>query len=196
MSLSLRALTLMLVLLSTNAIAQDFETGLAAYEAGDYKAALREWEPLAIEGSARAQYHLALMYAQAQGVERDWAEAARLNLLAAEQGLVEAQFFMGFLYATGNGVPEDDAEAVRWYRNLAKSGYAMGQWALGDQYRKGEGVPKDYVIAYMWFNLAAAAGLDEARAAREKIAKEMLKEDISEAQKRSSRCSVTAYLIC
>ena len=36
--------------------------GIAAYNRGDFSAALREWRPLAEQGNARAQYNLRLMY--------------------------------------------------------------------------------------------------------------------------------------
>ena len=36
--------------------------GLAAYKQGDYATALREWQPLAEQGVAKAQYNLGGMY--------------------------------------------------------------------------------------------------------------------------------------
>ena len=42
--------------------AQDFGKGLAAYNAGDYATALKEWKPLAETGNEVAQYNLGFMY--------------------------------------------------------------------------------------------------------------------------------------
>ena len=43
-------------------LAADFQTGFAAYQKGDYAAALREWTPLAEQGDAEAQFNLGVMY--------------------------------------------------------------------------------------------------------------------------------------
>lgn len=95
------------------ALAQDFETGVAAYNSGDYAAALREWRPLAEQGNKAAQSSLAFMYDNGVGVSRDKAEAARWYRLLADQGDTTAQFNLGDMYSKGEGVPQDDIEAVR-----------------------------------------------------------------------------------
>jgi TPR repeat protein len=59
------------------ATAQDFQKGLAAYQAGDFATALQEWKPLAEQGNATAQYNLALMYGNGRGVPQDYAEAVK-----------------------------------------------------------------------------------------------------------------------
>lgn len=73
------------ILLANSSIlyAQDFEVGLAAYEKNDYVAALREWRPLAEQGNADAQFVLALMYNEGDGVRQDRQESLRLLTLAA-----------------------------------------------------------------------------------------------------------------
>ena len=57
---------LQILLLSTPAFA-DFQKGLDAYQSGDYATALKEWEPLAEQGNADAQYNLGVMYYQGKG---------------------------------------------------------------------------------------------------------------------------------
>ena len=49
----------------------DFQKGLTAYESGDYATALREWEPLAEQGDADAQFFLGEMYWRGQGVPQN-----------------------------------------------------------------------------------------------------------------------------
>ena len=44
---------------------------MEAYEKGDYKAALREWTPLAEHGYKEAQFNLGVMYENGQGVAED-----------------------------------------------------------------------------------------------------------------------------
>ena len=52
----------------------DFDDGWAAYEAGDYATALKEFRPLAEQGDAEAQYWLGLMYDKLAGA---WGGAGR-----------------------------------------------------------------------------------------------------------------------
>ena len=103
-----------LMTLSLPVSAQDFQKGLAAYKAGDYATALKEWKPLAEDGSSDAQYNLGYMYETGYGVPQDYAEAIRWYRLAAEQGLAEAQTNLGNMYDNAQGVPQDYAEAVKW----------------------------------------------------------------------------------
>ena len=55
----------------------DFQDGQAAYQRGDYQAALREWRPLAEQGNASAQFNLGVMYDNGRGVTQDYAKAFR-----------------------------------------------------------------------------------------------------------------------
>jgi len=50
------------------------------------------------QGDAMAQYTLAGMYAQGQGVPQDYAEAARWCKKAAEQGNAKAQLNLSSMY--------------------------------------------------------------------------------------------------
>ena len=74
-----------LVLVPFAAWGQDFETGLRAYESGDYEQAMEEWRPLAEQGHAAAQAKLGTMYSKGNGVPLDLAQAVRWFRLAAEQ---------------------------------------------------------------------------------------------------------------
>ena len=49
----------------------DYESALAAYQAGNFDAAAREFQKLAAKGEASAQYYLGLMYADGRGVGRN-----------------------------------------------------------------------------------------------------------------------------
>jgi hypothetical protein len=69
----------------------DFQKGLTAAQSGDYATALREWEPLAKQGDADAQYYLGVMDANGQGVPQDYKTAVKWFKLAAEQGNAYAQ---------------------------------------------------------------------------------------------------------
>jgi len=106
--------------------------------------------------------------------------------MAAERGNAGAQLNLGIMYATGQGVLEDSVEAVKWYRRAASQGDAAAQELLGGLYAIGAGVPKDYVESYFWFNIAAAQGSGSAKEGRRRLENNMTREQIAEAQKRSS----------
>lgn len=154
----LRAAALILVLLPSVGAALDFNAGLRAYNAGNYRTALNEWRPLALQGNARAQNNLGFMYENGQGVDQDDAEAVRWYRQAAEQGDAIAQINLGFMYANGRGVAQDDAEAVRWYRRAAEQENARAQNNVGFMYENGRGVAQDDAEATRWYRRAAEQG--------------------------------------
>ena len=53
--------TLVLAFNAGSIWAQDFQKGFAAAQSGDYVTALQEWQPLAEQGDAMAQYVLGLL---------------------------------------------------------------------------------------------------------------------------------------
>jgi uncharacterized protein len=86
MSKQLRILWIALatvIILQSTAFA-GFDEGVAAFDRGDFKAALREFRRSAAHGDARAQYNMAVMYRTGQGVDRNYQEADRWYRNAAE----------------------------------------------------------------------------------------------------------------
>ena len=57
----------------------NYMKGVHAYLSGDYEAAQKVWKPLADQGDAASQYHLALSYAKGYGAEGVRQSAARLR---------------------------------------------------------------------------------------------------------------------
>ena len=80
-----------------NSESADFQKGLTAYRSNDYATALREWEPLAEQGDAFAQYNLGVMYANGDGVPQDDKIALKWFTLAAEQGHAGAKTNLSIL---------------------------------------------------------------------------------------------------
>lgn len=119
------------VVVALPAWAQSFSEGFAAYERGDYAAALGNWRPLADQGDAFAQYNLGVMYATGRGVPQDYAEAVRWYRMAADQGLALAQFNLGTMYGNGLGVPQDYVQAHMWF-NLSAAGGVDGAMKYRD----------------------------------------------------------------
>ncbi|MER9429859.1 tetratricopeptide repeat protein [Mesorhizobium sp. M0408] len=52
----------------------------------------------------------------------DYAEAAKLYRLAADQGHAQAQYNLGHMAGNGQGVPQNYAEAMKWFRLAADQG--------------------------------------------------------------------------
>ena len=164
----------------------DFQAGLTAHDREDYATAMREWQPLAEQGDAPAQYHLGMLYHKGRGVPQDDVQARKWYAKAAAQGLAKAQFGLGTLYFNGEGGAKDYQQALRWFRLAANQGEALAQTKLAIMYDDGTGVPKDKVQAYMWLSLAAANGDKPAPTLRNLLAKEMTAAQIAEGTKLAS----------
>ena len=176
------ALVLSIVCLAAPAWA-DFKAGEKAHHRGDYATALREWQPLAKQGQAVAQYNLGLLYANGQGVPKDDAQARQWYEKSANQEHADAQVNLGSLYDYGRGGPQDFKMAVRWYSRSANQGNELAQRRLGLLYERGDGVPKDYVQAYMWYKLGAANGGKSGAIMRDELAIRMTSDQLAEANK-------------
>ena len=190
------ALGTFLLLVFTQASAQDFQKGWKASQVGDYVTAMKEWEPLAKKGNATAQYNLGWIYDRGKGVIQDYAEAVKWYLLSANQGYPSAQNSLGVMYYQGNSVLKDYAEAVKWYRLSAEQGDPKAQNNLGLMYYAGQGVLKDNLTAHMWLNIASANGHDGAGKNRDDIAAKMTAEDISKATAIARECVKRNYKNC
>ena len=153
----LTAFVFSVVCLTTPAWA-DFKAGEKAYQRNDYATALREWQPLAKQGQAAAQYQLGLLYANGQGVPKDDVRARQWYEKAASQGHALAQVNLASLYDYARGGSQDFRMAVRWYLRAANQGNDLAQQRLGLLYERGDGVPKDFVQAYMWYKLGNSEG--------------------------------------
>lgn len=65
-------------------------------------------------GDPAAQYHLARLYLEGNGLDRDARQAARWLNLAAEKGYGSAQALLGQLLLNGQGVPRQRARGLMW----------------------------------------------------------------------------------
>jgi len=165
------------------ASAEPLEEGMAAYQRGDYAAALKFLRPLAKQNNSQAQYTLGYMYAEGEGVPEHDGKAAKLYRKAAEQGDADAQNELGVMYVAGRGVPADDAEAMKWFRKAAEQGLREAQYNLGLMNYIGEGVPQDLVQAHMWYNIADTLGDEDAQNGRDIAAIKMTPDQVTEAER-------------
>ncbi|MCL2389948.1 MAG: SEL1-like repeat protein [Endomicrobia bacterium] len=116
-------------------------------------------------GNAESQLKLAKMYYDANGVKKDYAEAAKWYKEAAEQGLADAQYKLAKMYAAvGRGVDHDFAAAAKYYESAAEQGHADAQFELGRlYYYNNQGVKRDQVEAVNLYKKAAKQGHVEAQ---------------------------------
>ena len=116
----------------------------------------------ATHGNERAQFYLGLMYTFGNGVEKNYANAAKCYRYSAQNGFKDAQLALGDAYAKGKGVNKEWSEAANWYIKAACQGEAKAQFALGLIYEKGKGVKKILDEALKWYSEAAKQGNAEA----------------------------------
>jgi uncharacterized protein len=159
------SLILVVAFLAQPVFAQDFATGQAAYERGDYATALREWRPFAEQGNVEAQVGLGFIHYTGDGERyRDKVESYRWFRKAAEQGNATAQYMLGQIYYFNvhpGAEDNPDVEAVRWYRKAAEQGHSKAQYKLGYMYDVGRGVPENESEAEKWYNRSAEGNLVE-----------------------------------
>jgi tetratricopeptide (TPR) repeat protein len=144
-----------LIFLSFSTSFAGTDEGVAAYDRGDFKDALREFRMSAAQGDPRAQYNLGVMYRSGKGVALDYEEADRWYRNAAELGHVGAQFSLGLMY---------------------QEGY------VGKMFVKGQGMRNNYVKALMWFNISASNGHKRSKESMSDIKRQMTPENVSKAQ--------------
>ncbi|MSO71019.1 MAG: sel1 repeat family protein [Alphaproteobacteria bacterium] len=136
----------------------DFGAGVRAWAKGDYAVAIKERQPLAEKGEARAQHALGQLYLAGDGVRRDPRAAADLFKRAADQGLADGQFALGQMIRDGVGMSADPHAAGGWFLKAAKQGHAGARYALGALFEQALGVTNDAGRALAWYRLAVEAG--------------------------------------
>ena len=114
----------LLAVAPAGAHAEDFNSGLDAFNAGNYADAFANWWPLAQRGDAKSQASLGFLYYSGKGVRRDDQKALLWFSRAAEAGQPTAQFFLGLQYYYGRGVRRDLARAYSWCDIALTNGYS------------------------------------------------------------------------
>ena len=94
------------------------ETGVKAFEEGDYRTSLQNWLPLAEANHAEAQLFMGVLYRYGLAVEKNPQQSAYWYRRAAENGDVDAQNELGFFYELGWGVKQDIWQAESWYEQV------------------------------------------------------------------------------
>lgn len=144
--------------LSEEEIEVMLQSGIAAYERGEYAKSYSIFSCLAEQGNAQAQYYFGLMHEKGLGVAQNDRQASVWYLRAADQGYAPAEYSIGVSYAVGLGILQNYHQAHHWYERAAKQGYTSAQVNLGELYAHGLGVEQDFEQSTYWFERAAEQG--------------------------------------
>lgn len=139
------------------------------------------------QGDAEAQYNLALMYDMGIGAPQNYTESGKWYGKAAAQGVAEAQFQLGVRYFEHGKQSKDNYRiAFSWFFKAANQGMPEAQYNVGLMYQLGRGVPTNRVEAYKWYITAAAQKYAKALAARENLATDLSRKEITEGERRAA----------
>lgn len=155
---------LVVMSITKNAYADQFDAGVAAYESGLYDEAEALW--LQVKSGpnfAQAAYNLAVMYEAEQGKHGSNSAIVQWYRVAAQEGLAEAQFNYGGLFYEGVRVSKKIEEAIFWWSQAGNQGHAQAQYNLGILLYEGKEIPQDLNRAYEWFVLAVDGDYDPAK---------------------------------
>jgi TPR repeat protein len=144
-------------------IAAIFDSGVAAYDAGDYPKAFQIWWELRFEDLA-AMRNLAMMLRKGQGVERNPKQAVEIYRRAAEVGLPTAQADLADMLLKGEAGPPDLRAALPLLQAAAAANHPLAQFELGQLYETGAPplVPQNWEVARQLYEAAASRGVVEA----------------------------------
>jgi len=136
----------------------DYQRAVNAFESGDYVKARQLLIPIAESGYRPAQYNLAVLYYQGNGIAQDYSKAAEWFSRAAKQGDAQAQNNLGAMYLKGKGVTYNHKIAESWFTRSADQGTAAAQYNLATIYEGGYDVKQNYEKAAHWYERAADQG--------------------------------------
>jgi len=146
-------------------LAAIFDTGVAAYDAGDYEKAFKIWWDLRFEDLA-AMRNLGMMLRKGQGTAKDPDKAEEVYMRAAVAGLPTAQADLADMYLKGELGPPDMRKALPLLEAAAAANHPVAQFQLGQFYETGAPpfVPQDLETARQLYAAAASHGVKEAAA--------------------------------
>jgi len=144
-------------------IAKIFDSGVAAYDSGNYEQAFKIWWDLRYEDLA-AMRNLAMMLRKGQGVAKDPRKAEELFQRAAEAGLPTAQADLADMFLKGEAGPPDLASALPLLEAAAAANHPVAQFQLGELYETGAPplVQQNLEVARQLYAAAAGHGMKEA----------------------------------
>jgi len=153
------------MLLGISVFANNFDKAVEDYNKGAYIKAMDTFYALAKEGDDKAQFNVAMMYAQGQGLKADIAGAMHWYEKSAKQNNAQAAYNLAQIYHTkGENDPHAYEKARYWYEKAVEGDVKEAYNNLASFYLKGKGgVQKDIQKAFKLFEKAANFGDSEAQ---------------------------------
>jgi TPR repeat protein len=144
-------------------LAAVFNTGVAAYDAGDYPKAFKIWSSIQDEDLA-AMRNVAMMLRKGTGVPKDPRKAEDIYEVAARAGLPTAQADLADMLLKGEAGPPDAKRALPLLEAAAAANHPLAQYELAQLFETGQDglVPKDLTVARRLYGAAANHGVKEA----------------------------------
>jgi uncharacterized protein len=147
----------------------------------------KETKTRAEQGDPEAQYNLAVMYDMGIGAPKNYTESGQWYAKAAAKGVAEAQFQLAVrYYEAGKQAKKNYETAFSWFYKAALQGMPQAQYNVALMYQLGRGVPTNRVEAYKWYIISAAQGYTKSLAARENLAGDLSRKDVTEGERRAA----------
>jgi uncharacterized protein len=150
---------------TSTALKDTFDSGVTAYDAGDYAGAYKIWRGID-DVDLAAMRNVAMMLRQGQGVAKDPKKAEELYQTAAEAGLPTAQADLADMLLKGEAGPPNPKAALPLLEAASAANHPVAQYELAQMYETGEDglVPKNIRTARELYAAAASHGMKEAQA--------------------------------
>ena len=142
-------------------------------------------------------HELGELYYSGKGTARNYGEAYKAYLAAAEKGHVISVSTVGWMLRNGQGIEKDYKKSKEWYTKAAEKGHVESQIGLAEIFYGSLGLPKrDYVSAYKWYLIAAGLGSKEAKAFTLRMQQTVLKEPhVTAEQKAASEKAAADWIV-
>ncbi len=150
-------LILVLVMFNTNTDIQ-YKLGNSYYEKEDFSSAFNWYEKAANGGYAPAQYIIAEMYYNGNGVNKNLKSAFEWFDKAYENGYTDSAFYLGVCYTYGYGTDIDKDKAIEYYEDYVKNTSAVKLYDIYAEIALGFIKEDNYSDAVEWLDMAADEG--------------------------------------
>jgi TPR repeat protein len=148
------------------------------------------------DADAATLHELGDLYYAGKGTGRNYAEAYKAYLVAAEKGHVISESTVGWMCRNGQGTARDYKKSMEWYTKAAEKGHVESQLGLAELYYNQVGLPaRDYPAAYKWYLIADGLGSKVAKAFLPRMQQTVLKEPkVSAEQKAAAEKAAADWL--
>lgn len=175
---------------TTEEASEYYSAGKEAYEEKNYQKAFENFTKAAELGNGEAQFSLARMYHEGEGVEKNLERSFYwLNKAHTTKPNYRIKFLLGGALYEGEGVDKDYKRAFSLFKEVAEikekdeTGYtlevllgtlspqmiAYAQMLVGAMYADGNGVERDYNQAEYWLKKSIEGGNNQAKELLDKL---------------------------